>query len=355
MLKNKSSIYFLYFLLLTVSAAFFLINAGCDGLTGPDGIDAEDFDHYPPSSQLVSPLANEKIYEDTLRLLVDAEDFNGEIARVLFRVGGQHICGSDSAVALDSPYTYLWNFNDASTPYGIIDVLVTVWDTSGNHSSTPLVFINRKDLSEPDTLSYANTDGSTYHLRVPYDASRIEEEETDKTNYTVDKIAVKFSCEADCKLQSLSFQLSDTTATGFRTTGDFWVYILNSNDENMPGEIVDSALVGFDPLFIENWQTIPISMFNNIPDGLDLQKESSFFISIKANAPAAVPLPATHSGIVLRSIVKSVNEEDLINSKVFIHEISDTEQNWYRLYDSLNKNKILIPYVRAIVEYNESD
>jgi|GEM_PF-3430358 len=343
-MKKNGLIAILLFSLLTV------FGISCDGPAGLDGKDAEDFDHYPPQVSMSYPTPGQEVFEDTLTLVANATD-DTEVERVIFSVSGKVTNGTDSAVVVDSPYVFLWNFVDAQNSFGVLDLVATAWDTAGNTSTSPMTLINRKLRSGLDTLSYCNTSGdSTFRYCIPDTTTiRIETEEDSVITFISDVTATKYTPGYRCFLRSIEVSRTFSKNELYNAEYDYWLILYEEDSDGKPGTPFDSVLVEYDPIYLNHWHSTDFSDFENFDAEMEFGPEFPIFVGLRANI--SLPNPIPFHGISVNSIVKSVDSDPSLKNVLFRHGKEQSDSTWTPLYSGVDKNSFIVPSIRVVVDY----
>lgn len=340
-----------------VASLFLLIIVlnGCDGAAGPDGEDAPFTDREPPEIQLLSPDPFTEITDNTMLLWAQPRDSTlDDLVGIEFFVNGSSLYNGDTAIVRSSPYQFVWDFNLAGTPYGNVTISAVAHDTAGNSISSALRLVSRGALTGLDTLFESQVTGSLSYLALPYTEVHTDTAGQIEDTLSVEKLARRFTAQADCRLEAAWIYLVDR-GSEYRRVSDLYTVVYESEDGIRPSQPRDSLLIHTSLFDTERWLKIEFP-----PDdpAYHFEEGESFFIGIipriigwGKKEPIEISATGPNSGLVLRTTYEEVATDS-----------ADLEQAWW--YEQRPDSSLWVPvaskdpngyvhhlHIRALVDY----
>lgn len=323
-----------------LAVSLLLLGLGCDGLQGPPGLDADEYDHHPPAVSLLHPNGTTEIIGDTLTLSAHAVDTLGQIEQVEFLVNGSNTNGSEIAILPEEPYRFLWDFSADATPYGIVSIQVVARDTAGNRQATPLLLLNRVEYSGMDTLQYwvYGAEESLWPIPAAHEVFDEDGQVTDTT--TMDRLGSRFTSRADGDLVSAGFFF--VSNSNYTTPDQLWVVVYDLDDQFSPNPL-DSILVPFGEDDLNRWWDVDLSGLNDGAPYIRAAGESFLVVARLDESDVTVD-----SGVLLTSSVLSLYPEDRRTD----HGWMNTELlGWETLGEHYVEYGEFRPKMRAVMDY----
>ncbi|MFH0883771.1 MAG: Ig-like domain-containing protein [bacterium] len=180
----------------------------CQGPAGPDGKDAPYLDTVSPEVRLISPIANARVFTDTLTLQADFPDGGDDVVRLEFLVNGSSDLGYDSMVVYPPATSCTVDLHAAGIAYGTVLLGAVASDGEGNVGQSGFRLINYLVPGQPFRLEAWRVRGTGATLRVPETTTYVKS--TDIVALDVYSLAFRFPVPFNATLDSVEINLTQS-------------------------------------------------------------------------------------------------------------------------------------------------
>ncbi len=333
-----------------------LVLSGCEGDPGKDGVGVEFPDTAPPVISLLYPKPNTNIYDDSLLVVVDAYDEDGEVEYVEFYLNSNsHLTESDSAILFEAPYQFRWPLSLLRN-HGMFTVSALASDTVGNRNRTPELVLYYKEATGTDTLSNFNIGNGQYFIPLPSDGPE-SNPDVEFTHY-----AVRFEMPADCELLGAQYEFYAPSAadTTIATVNAVHFHLWDMDEITfLPGEILfepDSMIasqIDMTTLTRIEWTYVSLDTveIDTVEGYLPFEAGETFYLGFHAYSPNDT------TGAIIRTHINRdvLPTEQLEHSYARIQNTESTETQWGRLSELRDTDIWEEFHIRCIVQFSGNE
>jgi len=316
-----------------------ILFAGCEGPQGSQGRGIDDLDLEPPEIILVTPLAGDTIFTDTLTISAIAQD-DRRVEYVEFFIDGISSQGND-IIALDSfptniSYRYLWDFSTTELGNGIHFLTARAFDKGHNHADTPAIPIWYLPLTGVFEMKYDGA-GLLGYLGLP------DKSPTQNFWFGDKYFNVRFTPPATCVLKEIRFEFTypDLEYSGGGIDIDAFVW---SSSDLMPDSVLLTVPIQESSMIYDDWMFIDVSEAN-------LEFSSDFHVGFSPVDSLYESYQNEERGA---SIIISVDPDTLDDARQH-RSIEFEPEGEARGWGSMQEHwDLKIDFhIRALVEFNE--